>query len=44
MQQFVGLALEIAVVEYIHQGIFIGLLQDHAPVHIVQARGTENKC
>ena len=39
MEQLVGLALEVAVVEHIHQGVLVGLLQDHAPVHVVQARG-----
>ena len=40
MQQLVGLALEVAVVEHIHQGVLVGLLQNHAAVNLIQAGST----
>lgn len=40
MQQLVGLALEVAVVKDIHQGVLIGLAQNPVLVGLVQALGT----
>ena len=40
VQQLVGLALEVAVVEHIHQGVLVGLLDGHIAVGGVQAGST----
>lgn len=40
VQQLVGLALEVAVVKDIHQGVLIGLAQNPVLVGLVQALGT----
>ena len=40
VQQLVGLALEVAVVEHIHQGVLVGLLDDHIAIGCVQALGS----
>ena len=39
MQQLVGLALEITVVEHIHQGVLIALLDGHFSIGGIQALG-----
>ena len=40
VQQLVGLALEVAVVEHFHQGVFVGLLDYHIAVGSIQALGS----
>ena len=39
VQQLVSLALEVAVVEDVHQGVLVGLLDSHIAVRRVQAPG-----
>lgn len=37
MQKLVGFALEVTVVEHVHQGVLVGLLDGPAAVRFVQA-------